>query len=476
MIHVCLLGKDCGLTEAIGRALGAGFETRQGGDFEHGCWLNSKDWCDIVLVDLRAAGTGGNIERGLELMDEIQLSDVRPPMVAFCEEDDDSGLAMRALAHGAYDTVTNPLNIVELRLILQRAHKVRSAEKELDRLRAVVEGRGRLHGLLGSAANMQELFSVTKKIAACDVSVLITGETGTGKELLARAIHELSSRAPRAFVAFSCVNLPETLIEDELFGHEKGAFTGALAHRRGRLEAADRGTLFLDEIGDIATGLQPKLLRVLQERSFERLGSNAKVNVNIRLVSATNRNLSEMVQEGKFREDLYYRLNVVHLHLPPLRDRRDDIPLLAHHFLHRAAQDFNKSARKFSRSALYALEEHAWPGNVRELENVVQRAVVLSDGPTVEIWNLPNHIRSNFEKVTLNSSYEQEVREFKRRLVLRTLRACDWRIAESARTLGLARGYLHRLINQLDIRNDNLVLDQQPQAVSERDAQLKRVV
>ena len=299
---------------------------------------------------------------------------------------------------------------------------------------------------------MQELFALANKIAPCDVSVLITGETGTGKELLARAIHKMSGRSSRPLVAFSCANLPEALIEDELFGHEKGAFTGALMARRGRVEAADTGTMFLDEIGDLSLGLQPKLLRVLQERSFERLGSNTKTEVNIRLICATNRNLAEMVQQGKFRDDLYYRLNVVQMHLPPLRDRQDDIPLLAQHFLQDFAERFKKKARRFSQPALRALEEYGWPGNVRELENAVQRAVVLSEGPTVDVWQLPTAIRSGCEAPQFNQSYEEEVRQFKRRLVLRTLRECGWRKAESARTLGVARGYLHRLITQLGIQ------------------------
>jgi transcriptional regulator with GAF, ATPase, and Fis domain len=246
--------------------------------------------------------------------------------------------------------------------------------------------------------------------------------------------------------------LPETLIEDELFGHEKGAFTGALATRRGRLEMADQGTLFLDEIGDLGLGLQPKLLRALQERSFERLGSNTTITVNIRLICATNRNLAEMVQQGKFREDLYYRLNVVQLHLPPLRERRDDIPLLAQHFLQMSAQQFNKKVKRFAQPALRALEEYAWPGNVRELENAVQRAVVLSEGQSVDVWHLPAAIRSTCDEPTFSrTSYEEEVRQFKRRLLIRTLRECGWRKAESARSLGVARGYLHRLINQLEI-------------------------
>jgi DNA-binding NtrC family response regulator len=316
---------------------------------------------------------------------------------------------------------------------------------------------------------MQELFLMAERIAPCDVNVLITGETGTGKELLARAIHQGGPRAAGPLVAFSCANLPETLVEDELFGHEKGAFTGAFLARQGRVEAANHGTLFLDEIGDLGLGLQPKLLRVLQEKNFERLGSNKTISVDLRLISATNRNLQEMCKEGKFREDLFYRLNVVELRLPPLRERRDDISLLAHHFLQRSSELFHKKARRFSPALMQALEQHDWPGNVRELENVIQRAVVLSDGATLEIAQLPVSMRSNTaeeiaaaarpapsepEPETPMMSYEDEIRRFKRNLIIRTLKEYGWRKAESARALGVARGYLHRLIHQLEIQED----------------------
>ena len=450
-IHLCFFSQDSALAEVIGRALGNGFSSRACDEFELGRLNEHRDWCDVVLLDLRLSGTQGNYEAGLRLMDEISKIPLHPPVVALCDSENRS-LLVGVMEHGAYDSVTNPPNMIELRLILKRAYKFHAAEKELERLRSISRGGGKLHELIGTSPAMQELFALAQKIAPCDVNVLITGETGTGKELLARAIHQMSSRAARPLVAFSCANLPETLIEDELFGHEKGAFTGALMSRRGRVESADQGTLFLDEIGDLSLGLQPKLLRVLQERSFERLGSNSKINVNIRLICATNRNLSEMVQQGKFREDLFYRLNVVQMHLPPLRERRDDISLLAQHFLQASSEQFNKKVRRFSQPALHALEEYAWPGNVRELENAVQRAVVLSEGQTVDVWHLPAAMRANPSEPVLIRSYEEEVRQFKRRLLLRTLQECGWRKAESARTLGVARGYLHRLINQLDLR------------------------
>ena len=326
-IRVCLLGKEFGIADAIARALDSDFETRHRSDLHLKQWTDWQEWCDVILLNMRDGCTNEDSSEGIRLIDEIQQSPSRPPVIVICDENN-SALAARVTEHGAHDTIRDGLSIANLRQVLRRAHQIRTAEKELETLRAEARKSGRMHQLLGSALGMQELFALAQKIAPCDVNVLITGETGTGKELLARAIHAMSARRTQAMVAFSCTNLPETLIEDELFGHEKGAFTGALDRRRGRIEGADKGTLFLDEVGDLGLGLQPKLLRVLQERTFERLGSNATVSVDVRLITATNRNLTEMVQRRDFREDLYYRLNVVQLDLlSPLRERRDDILL-----------------------------------------------------------------------------------------------------------------------------------------------------
>ena len=468
-IRVCFVTPDSGLVQALTGVLGSDFVTRTFSDFQLSKFGELKEWCDVVLVDLRASYPARPQEEGLRFLQELLGLAAHPPVVVL-HNDESSELNLKVMELGAYDSITHPPNMVELRLILRRAFKFQAAEREILRLRSTVSGATRLHDLHGTAPAMQELFALARKIGPCDVNVLITGETGTGKELLARAIHQSSLRATRPFVAFSCANLPDTLIEDELFGHERGAFTGAIAMRRGRMESADNGSLFLDEIGDLGLGLQPKLLRVLQERSFERLGGNATVSVNIRLISATHHNLPEMVQQGKFREDLFYRLNVVHMHIPPLRERRDDIILLAQLFLVAAAQRFNKKVRRFSHQALLALEEYSWPGNVRELENAVQRAAVLSEGQTVDVAHLPLDIRRNShdtetftdseEGVAANSSYEGEIRQFKRRLILRALRKYRWNKVESARSLGVARGYLHRLINQLEIsqyEEDNLL-------------------
>src|ERR1700688_4953081 len=381
IMQVCFLTQDTGLADAVARALGDEFETRASMELQFEKFQDILTWSHVLLVDLRSNVLADFDEAALRLMAKINELQNHPPMIVLCDEER-RGSFLYALEYGADDSITNPPNISDLRAILRRVYKLYASQQELRRLRGTETG-GRLHELIGTSAPMQELFAMARKIAPCDVSGLITGETGTGKELLARAIHQLSGRKGGTMVAFSCANLPETLVEDELFGHEKGAFTGAVMSRCGRLEVAYQGTLFLDEIGDLGLGLQPKLLRVLQERRFERLGGNKTVNVDIRLVCATHRNLGEMVQQGKFRDDLYYRLNVVQMHLPPLRERRDDIPLLAQQFLQKAAQQFQKNPRQFSPTALNALEDYHWPGNVRDLENIVQRGVALSDDEAV---------------------------------------------------------------------------------------------
>ena len=452
-IRVWLYSADSGLAQAMACALGSSFELRHTEELNIGDARGQENWCDVAVLDLRPAGIGMNRDARLEWVDEINRADLPAPIVAVVGEEE-SGLEV--MERGAYASLSAPPNIAELRRVLLRAHKLCRAQKKLHRPESPEPSPEGFHELIGSSEPMQEIFSLARKIAPCDVNVFLTGETGTGKELLARAIHRMSSRAARPFVAFSCANLPETLIEDELFGHERGAFTGALKSRPGRLERADQGTLFLDEVGDLGLSLQPKLLRVLQEHTFERLGSNTPVAVNLRLVCATNRKLDEMVRQGRFREDLYYRLNVVQIHLPPLRERRDDIPLLAHHFLKRFAEQFEKKAQRFSRLARLALEEYPWPGNVRELENAVQHAVALADGKTIDLGHLPMATRNGLGQLRTANSYEEEVRSFKRRLVLRTLDKYGWSKTQTARALGVSRAYLHRLIDDLEIREERL--------------------
>ncbi len=476
VLRVAFLSRDRGLGEAFSRALGAGFELRTEWTQPGADLTAVVADTDVAFLDLRLSDQQVDDERLRRL--EAACSQPDHPPVLVLHDAEEREFALRAMAAGADDCVPNPPNITELRVLLRRAYRVFDAERELRRIRLEEGRQGHFHELLGSSPAMLEIFAMVRRVGPCDVNVHITGETGTGKELLARAIHQMSPRSSNPLVAFSCANLPESLVEDELFGHEKGAFTGAIQMRQGRIEGANHGTLFLDEIGDMGLGLQPKILRVLQEKSFQRIGSNKTVAADVRVICATNRNLREMVAEGKFREDLYYRLNVVEIHLPPLRDRRDDIPILVHHFIEKCAERFNRKQLRVSRSAMSALEQHNWPGNVRELENVIQRAMVLADGETLELSHLPLLLREPAQKLPvqlphnilpavveesvaeddlsapIDSSYEEQIRSFKRSLVLRTLRQNGWRKADTARALGVARGYLHRLINQLEIKQE----------------------
>jgi DNA-binding NtrC family response regulator len=453
--HVWFCSPDHEFAQVITSALGPEFEVKLGQEYHLPNDPELSAWWHVVLLDLQSGP--GIVENNapFQLIEQLCGLDLAPPIVVILPHGERTSM-LKAMSMGAYDVVESPPNIVEMRLAIYRANRFRQIEWDLKRLRANQSCDHGLCGLIGDSEQIQEVFTLAQRIAACEVSVLITGETGTGKELLARAIHRLSSRAQGPFIGFSCANLPENLVEDELFGHERGAFTGAIGLRRGRFETANQGVLFLDEIGDLPIGLQPKLLRVLQEHSFERLGGNTKITADVRTVCATHRNLEEMIRNGTFREDLYYRLNVVPIHIPPLRDRKGGVAVLARHFLHRFGKQFGSNARRFSRTALQALEEYRWPGNVRELENVIQRAVVLADGPTIEIRHLPKGLHRDFapvDRLTKRTPwYEEEVRDFKHRLILRTLQECGWNKAEAGRRLNIDRGYLHRLIKQLNIQ------------------------
>ncbi len=300
--------------------------------------------------------------------------------------------AVAAMRAGAADYLTKPINVEELTIVLDRVLERRRLRRETGQLRASLSQQRRLDRMVGSSMPMQKVFESVMVVAPSRASVLITGESGTGKELVAAAIHEHSTRAQGPFVKLHCAALAESLLESELFGHEKGAFTGAAMRRDGRFQQADGGTLFLDEIGEISPAIQIKLLRFLQEREFERVGGNQTIKVDVRVVAATNRNLEELVKEGKFREDLFYRLNVVAIDMPPLRARQSDVALLAMHFLRKFAAENEKTVKRFSDEALAQLTHYAWPGNVRELENAVERAVVMTPGAHVgrEHLSLPH--------------------------------------------------------------------------------------
>jgi DNA-binding NtrC family response regulator len=296
------------------------------------------------------------------------------------------------MREGAADYLTKPINVEELIIVIERVLERRRLRREAGQLRQALSDRRRMETIVGSSPPMQKVFETIALVAPSRASVLILGESGTGKELVAAALHERSPRASGPFVKLHCAALAETLLESELFGHEKGSFTGALARRDGRFQEANGGTLFLDEIGEISPAIQVKLLRVLQQREFERVGGNQTIKVDVRIVAATNRDLTQLVRQGKFREDLFYRLNVVSIEMPPLRARQSDIPLLAMHFLRKYAAENAKEIGGFSDEALSQLSQYEWPGNVRELENAVERAVVVCRGNEIRSQDLPPNV------------------------------------------------------------------------------------
>lgn len=341
---------------------------------------------DILLTDLRLGG-----ESGMELIDFARALP-QPPLCIMMTAYGSAGTAAEAKKHGAYYFLTKPLNLDEVELLLRRAAQTRRLETENRLLADRLEPNSGLDKMLGNSPQMQSIFNRIRRVAPSNASVLIEGETGTGKELVARALHRLSPRSGNKFVAVNCAALSPQLMESELFGHEKGAFTGAMQRRIGRFEEADGGTLFLDEIGEMDAATQVKLLRVLAERSIERVGSNVTIPVNVRVIAATNRNLENMVSDGTFRQDLYQRLNVVSLQLPPLRERTGDVVLMANAFLRELGAENNKANLSFGREALELLRGFDWPGNVRQLRTAVEHGVIMSSGQTITPDDLPEYL------------------------------------------------------------------------------------
>ena len=392
---------------------------------------------DLMLTDLRMPGMDG-----LDLMRRAKEIDPEIATVVMTSSGDVQ-TAVGAMRQGASDYLAKPLNMDELMIVLDRALERRRLRRETGHLRARLSQRYRLSGLVGSSSAMQKVYETVLQIAPSRASVIISGESGTGKELIAAAIHEHSPRAGRPFIKLHCAALAETLLESELFGHERGSFTGATGRREGRFHQADGGTLFLDEIGEISPNIQVKLLRFLQEREFERVGGNETIKVDVRIVAATNKDLLARVGEGKFREDLYYRLNVVSIEMPPLRVRPDDIPLLATHFLAKYAAENGKEIPGFSDDALSALVHYAWPGNVRELENAVERAVVVCRENEIRVRDLMPTIASHSTSSGRTADMSPLVpgasmAELERHAILKTLEHVDGSTTRAAEILGIS--------------------------------------
>ncbi len=363
-----------------------GYEVHLAANGEEGLNLYRKYRPDLVLTDVKMPRMSG-----LDLIREIRALDTTVPVIAvtaYATADD----ALRAVREGAYDYLSKPFQIEDLRLIIRNALEARRLRLENLRLKQTVGEKNRFEGIVGKSAAVVEIFNLVQRVAQSKAGVLIIGESGTGKELIAKAIHHLSPRAGKAFVTINCSAIPENLLESEMFGHVKGAFTGAIATKQGLVECAHRGTLFLDEVGDFPTSMQPKLLRFLQEKEFRPVGGSESMNVDVRVVAATNKDLEEEMRRGNFREDLYYRLNVIRIVVPPLREREEDVPLMIDYFLKKSSNEQNKPITKVSSLAMRVLCNHDYPGNVRELENIIERCVTLEQSDQITAGTLPQRL------------------------------------------------------------------------------------
>ncbi len=455
--HLLLVEDEAALREAIAEQLSQhGFRVVAAGTGEDALAALADFAFDIVLTDLRLPGVDGL--RVLEAARERYPDIIVVVLTGYGTVKD----AVDAIKQGAADFITKPVQIDALLHVLRSALERRRLRAENDYLRAQLNDRYRLGaGIVGQSAAMRQVFHVIETVAATSSTVLITGETGTGKELVARAIHHNSPRRTQRFVALNCSAIPETLLEAELFGHVRGAFTGAVATRQGRIEQAHKGTLFLDEVGTMSPALQAKLLRVLQEREFERVGESHPIKVDVRIIAATHSDLPKLVAEGAFREDLYYRLNVIPLHLPPLRERREDIPLLVSHFVRKigAALDPPRPDVTVAQDAMRCLMAYAWPGNVRQLENIVERVLAMSPGRRqIEVADLPPEVQR--AEVPLDAaavwfpaeglSLERYLRTVERTIIRRALDRAHGNKRKAAELLGLKRTTLVEKLKRLE--------------------------
>jgi len=413
---------------------------------------------DLLLTDQRMPKMDG-----LELLEQARRIDPGLPVVLMTAYGTVS-TAVEAMKRGASDYLTKPFERDELLLVIDKALRQRRLEDEVATLRGALKDRYRLDNIIGASTGMQEVFSLIERVSYTDVPVLISGESGTGKELVARAIHQRSGRSGGSFVALNCAAVPETLLESEFFGHERGAFTGALRSHPGRFEQAQGGTLFLDEIGSMRVDLQAKLLRAVQEREVQRLGSTRTRQVDVRILAATAEDLEQSIRDRTFREDLYYRLNVVPIHLPPLRDRTGDIPLLVDHFLVGAAGKFGRDQVSVSPEVLEQLQRHSWPGNVRELENCIERMVVLARGQRVTAEDLPPNLRKGTEAGGGAGGFELPANgvrldEVERELILQALRRSRGSLGRAARLLGISYKTLQYRVRKYGLDREQFAPD-----------------
>ena len=443
--------------DGLAAALGDRYEVLLAEDAMKGIRILKEQSISIVLTDLRMSGLDG-----MEFTREVSTWP-DAPLIIMLTAYGSVETAIEAMKVGAYDYLTKPINLDDLEMMIERGLETLRMRKENQELRSALEKRqGGVEGIVGNSPAILDLLAEARQVADARSTVLISGESGTGKELFAKAIHQLSPRRDKAFIAVHCAALNENLLESELFGHEKGAFTGASERQIGRFERADGGTLFLDEIGEITAATQVKLLRVLESRSVERVGGSRPIAIDVRLLAATNRNLKEMVEQGTFRDDLFYRLNVVNLRLPPLREHSEDIPLLLDHYLKITAEDNGKQLSGFTLEAVKVLISYNWPGNIRELRNCVERMVVFARGSSLTLNDVPVEIRqavgeqfqekARQEKKSLSQSENPlDIKANEKNVIVQALAQCAGNRSRAAELLGISRRTLHRKLHEYGI-------------------------
>ena len=418
-----------------------------------------REQIDVLLTDLRLGG-----EDGMQLI-ERALKRPHPPICIMMTAYGSVDTAVEAMKRGAYDFVTKPLNLDKVEMLIARALGSRRIEQENRALKQQIDERFGLENIIGESAALHEVLETVKQVAPSNANVLLEGESGTGKELIAHAIHNLSRRGKAKFVTVHCAALSPTLLESELFGHERGAFTGAHERRIGRFEQANGGTIFLDEIGEIEPTTQVKLLRVIsEERAFERVGGNQTLKADVRLIAATNKDLAKLVSEGKFRDDLYFRLNVVHITMPPLRDRKDDIPLLVNSFVRHFCRQNEKPLLDLTADAMNTLLTYNWPGNVRELRAAIEHGVVMAHGDKIAVRDLPMNVRQAVSAhlpagITPGRAFGAQTTALdlhatERKLIMQALASTNGNITRAAQKLGISRRTLHRKINEMNAEKE----------------------
>lgn len=442
-----LADDERGTREVLAKFLRMQYDVTLAEDGEVAVNLLDRNDYDIVLTDIRMPGADG-----FRILEKTLQKTSPPPCIMFTAYGSIE-TAVDAMRKGAFDFVTKPVNFDQLEIVISRALESKRIKQENHELKQRLDDKFGLKGIVGSSPAMRLVIDTVRQVAPSRSTVLIEGESGTGKELIAQAIHQLSGRKGK-FVAVHCAALPENLLESELFGHERGAFTGAYDRKIGRFEMADNGTLFLDEIGEIPLSVQVKLLRVLETRSFERLGGGETLNTTARVVTATNRDLAQMVKDGTFREDLFYRLDVVRIDLPPLRERPDDIAPLVQHYLEYFANENGKPEMTITEGAMSALTSYSWHGNIRELKNCVERMVVLCRGKEIGIDNIPLNIREDLEPgigKTILTSGGCDLEQNEKLLIERALNECNGNRSKAAEKLGISRRTLHRKLHIYNI-------------------------